>query len=154
VPATTGATNWSSASYDPQTGHFLVFASEVCAVYIKRDEEFELGKSFYGGTTRRSPGDISEKFLRAIDVQTGKIAWEIPTIGGGSLASDLMSTAGGLVIYGDGFGAIVAADAKNGNLLRHFNTGQSFKGSPMVYSIDGKEHIVMIAGQTVISFGL
>jgi PQQ-dependent dehydrogenase (methanol/ethanol family) len=153
-PTPAGATNWPSGSFDPQTGHFLIFANESCAVYVKRDEEFELGKSFYGGTTRRSVGDTSEKFLRAIDVQTGKIAWEIPKIGGSGIASGLMSTAGGLVIYGDGFGAIVAADAKNGSLLWHFNTGQSFKGSPMVYSIDGKERIVMIAGQTVISFGL
>ena len=34
-----------------------------------------------------------------------------------------MSTAGGLVFYGDGSGAFVAADAKTGKLLWHFNTG-------------------------------
>jgi len=36
-----------------------------------------------------------------------------------------MATAGSLVFYGDGSGAFVAADAKTGKLLWHFNTGQS-----------------------------
>jgi alcohol dehydrogenase (cytochrome c) len=153
-PTPAGATNWPSAAFNPRTGQFLVFASESCAVYVKRDEVFELGKSFYGGTTRRSPGDTSEKFLRAIDIQTGKIAWEIPKIGGGSLASGLMSTAGGIVFYGDGIGAIVAADARDGKILWHFNTGQSFKAGPMSYTIDGRQRLVLVAGQTVLSFGL
>ncbi len=43
-----------------------------------------------------------------------------------------MSTAGGLVFYGDSpGGAFVAADAKTGKLLWHFNTGQSWKAGPM-----------------------
>jgi hypothetical protein len=58
------------------------------------------------------------------------------------------------VFYGDGSGAVVAADAKDGKLLWHFNTGQQFKGSPMAYTIDGKERLVLIAGQTVLSFGI
>lgn len=153
-PAPAGATNWPSAAFNPQTGQFLVFASEACAIYVKRDDVFELGKSFYGGTTRRSPGDGNEKLLRALDIQTGRIAWEIPHIGGDAIASGLMSTAGGIVFYGDGVGAIVAADARDGALLWHFNTGQRFKGSPMSYSIDGRQRLVLVAGQTVLAFGL
>jgi PQQ-dependent dehydrogenase (methanol/ethanol family) len=153
-PTGAGATNWPSASYNPQTGQYLVFATESCNIFAKNDEPFELGKSFYQGTERHSPGDVTEKFLRAIDIQTGKIAWEIPNIGGGSLASGLMSTAGGFVFYGDGSGAVVAADAKDGKLLWHFNTNQQFKGSPMAYTVDGKERLVLVAGQTVLSFGI
>jgi alcohol dehydrogenase (cytochrome c) len=153
-PTGAGATNWPSASYDPQTGQFLVFATESCQIFVKNEDPFELGKSFYQGTERRSPGDTSEKFLRAIDIQTGKIVWEIPKIGGGSLASGLMSTAGGFVFYGDGSGAVVAADARDGKILWHFDTGQQFKGSPMAYTVDGKERLVLVAGQTVLSFGI
>jgi outer membrane protein assembly factor BamB len=75
--------------------------------YSKNDEWWEAGKSFYGGGSRRPPNDsVSGKFLKAIDIQTGKTAWEIPDIGGGILASGLMSTAGGLIFYGDGNGAL------------------------------------------------
>jgi PQQ-dependent dehydrogenase (methanol/ethanol family) len=153
-PTGAGATNWPSASYDPQTGQFLVFATESCQIFVKNDDPFEIGKSFYQGVERRSPRDTSEKFLRAIDIQTGNIVWEIPKIGGGSLASGLMSTAGGIVFYADGSGAVVAADAKDGKILWHFDTGQQFKGSPMAYTVDGRERLVLVAGQTVLSFGI
>jgi outer membrane protein assembly factor BamB len=70
------------------------------------------------------------------------------------LGSGLMATAGGFVFYGDDYGAVVAADAKDGKILWHFDTGQQFKGSPMAYTVDGKERLVFIAGQTVLSFGI
>ena len=73
-------------------------------------------------------------------MQTGTIAWEIP-VEGGILQSGLMSTAGGLIFYGDGSGAFVAADAKSGELLWHFNTGQSWKAGPMTYAINGKQYV-------------
>jgi alcohol dehydrogenase (cytochrome c) len=153
-PQGAGATNWPSAAYNPQTDQFLVFATESCVIFSKNDEPFALGKSFYQGTERRSPGDTSHKFLRAIDIQTGKIAWEIPNVGTDSLASGLMTTAGGIVFYGDDYGAVVVADAKDGKILWHFETGQRFLGSPMAYTVDGQERLVLIAGQTVLSFGI
>ena len=131
-----------------------MFASESCTIYSKNDEWWKPGESFYGGGTRRAPGEDGGKFLKAIDIQTGKTAWEIPDIGGGILGSGLMVTAGGLIIYGDGYGAVVAADAENGKLLWHFNTGQSFKAGPMTYMVDGKQYIGMTAGSTIMAFGL
>jgi glucose dehydrogenase len=65
-----------------------------------------------------------------------------------------MATAGGLVFYGDGSGAFVAADAKSGKLLWHFNTGQSWKASPMTYTADGRQFIAIAAGSTIVAFGL
>ena len=132
----------------------LVFTTEACRIFTKNEEPFALGKSFYQGTQRDSPGDTERKFLRAFDIQTGKIAWEIPDIGGLALGSGLMTTAGGIVFYGDDFGAITAADVRDGKILWHFNTGQQFKGGPMAYTIDGKQRLVLIAGQTVYSFGI
>ncbi|HXB74542.1 MAG TPA: PQQ-dependent dehydrogenase, methanol/ethanol family [Candidatus Acidoferrales bacterium] len=154
-PAVAGAANWASTAFNPATGLYYMFAEESCNVYTKNDQWWEAGKSFYGGGTRRPPGDnVSGKFLKAIDIQTGKTAWEIPDIGGGILASGLMATAGGLVFYGDGNGAFIAADAKNGKLLWHFNTGQSWKAGPMTYTVDGKQYIGMAAGSTILAFSL
>ena len=153
-PEGAGATNWPSASFNPQTGQFLVFATESCAIFDKNDEPFKLGESFYQGSERHSPNDASEKFLRAIDIQTGKIVWEIPKVGTYPLGSGLMATAGGIVFFGDGSGAVVTADAKDGRILWHFNTALEVAGSPMAYSVDGKERLVLAAGNTVYSFGI
>jgi PQQ-dependent dehydrogenase (methanol/ethanol family) len=154
-PAVAGAANWPSTAFHPATGLYYMFAEESCNVYTKNDEWWEAGRSFYGGGTRRSPGDdVPVKSLKAVDIQTGKTAWEISDVGGGILGSGLMATAGGLIFYGDGNGAFIAADAKNGKLLWHFNTGQSWKAGPMTYTVDGNQYIGMAAGSTILAFSL
>jgi PQQ-dependent dehydrogenase (methanol/ethanol family) len=154
-PAVAGAANWPSTAFHPATGLFYMFAMESCDIYSKNAQWWEAGKSFYGGGTRGAQGDgPGGKFLKAIDIQTGKTAWEIPDVGGGILGSGLMATAGGLVFYGDGRGAFVAADAKNGKLLWHFNTGQRWKAGPMTYTVDGNQYVGIAAGSTIVAFGL
>ena len=154
-PAVTGATNWPSPSYNPDTGLFYLMAAESCSVFTKNDVWFIQGQSFYGGGTRRSPDDVNTKYVRAIDIQTGKVAWEIPGLSGGVIASGLMTTAGGLIFFGDSAGgAFVAADAKTGQLLWHFDTSLGWKAGPMSYSIEGKQFIGAVAGSTVMAFGL
>ena len=78
----------------------------------------------------------------------------MPEIGGGILGSGLMATAGGLMFYGDGTGAFVAADAKNGKPLWQFNTSQRWKAGPMTYTVDGQQYIGVAAGSTILAFGL
>ena len=154
-PAVAGAANWPSTAFDPGTGLFYMFAEESCTVYTKNDQWWEAGKSFYGGGTRRAPGERSgQKFLKALDIQTGKIVWEIPDEGGGILGSGVMATAGGLVFYGDSKGAFVAAHAKTGKLLWHFNTGQTWKAGPMTYMVDGNQYVGVAAGSTILAFSL
>jgi alcohol dehydrogenase (cytochrome c) len=128
-------------------------AEESCNIYTKNPEWWQQGRSFYGGGTRRVPGETSSKYLRALNIQTGKLAWEVP-VEGGILQSGVMSTDGGLVFYGDGSGAFVAVDARTGKLLWHFDTGQSWKAGPMSYSINAKQYIATAAGSTIIAFGL
>jgi alcohol dehydrogenase (cytochrome c) len=152
-PAVAGAANWPSNAYSPATGLFYMFAEESCNIYSKNGEWWEAGKSFYGGGTRRADTP-SAKSLKAIDIQTGKVRWSIPDIGGGILGSGLMASAGGLLFYGDGNGAFIAADANNGKLLWHFNSGQSFKAGPMTYLVDGEQYIGIAAGSTIMAFAL
>ena len=152
-PNVSGAANWPSTAFNPATGLFYVMASEGCAVYRKRAETFTLGKSFYGGTTRPVRIEGEGKFLRALDLQSGKLVWEIPDIEGGISGSGVLSTAGGLVFYGDNKdGAFVAVDAKTGGRLWHFDTGNTWKSSPMTYAIDGQQYVGVVAGSRVMVF--
>ena len=153
-PAVAGATNWPSTAFSPVTSFFYLFADESCSIYTKNDEWWQVGKSFYGGGTRRAPGDTpAGAVIKALDIQTGRTAWETQ-VGGGILGSGLMVTAGGLVSYGDGHGAFVAADATTGRPLWHFNTGERWKAGPMTYTVDGNQYIGMVAGSTILAFGL
>jgi alcohol dehydrogenase (cytochrome c) len=80
-PSVVGATNWMSPAFNPDTGLYYVMALERCNIFRKSAVWFEQGESFYGGDTQQVPGEVGQKFLRAIDIQTGKIAWEYPQIG-------------------------------------------------------------------------
>jgi alcohol dehydrogenase (cytochrome c) len=152
-PAVAGATNWPSTAFSPKTGLFYLFAEESCAIYTKKDQRWEPGKSFYGGVTRRAPGtSAAGRTLKALDIQTGKAAWEI-SVGGGILGSGLMATAGGLIFFGaeEGF---LAVDARNGNRLWQFNTNQSWRAGPMTYAVEGEQYIAVAGGSNILAFSL
>jgi alcohol dehydrogenase (cytochrome c) len=151
-PAVAGATNWMSTAFSPATNLFYVFAEESCAIYTKNDQWWEAGKSFYGGVTRRVPGTGAGKVLKALDIQTGKTAWQIQ-VGGGILGSGLMATAGGLVFYGadEGF---IAVDATDGKRLWQFNTNQSWRAGPMTYAVDGVQYVAVAGGSNIFAFSL
>jgi alcohol dehydrogenase (cytochrome c) len=151
-PAVAGAANWPSTAFHPATGLYYMFAEESCSVYSKADEAWQSGKSFYGGGAKGVPG--GEKFLKAIDIQTGKVAWEVGDIGGGILGSGLMTTAGGLIFYGDGSGAFVAADIADGKPLWRFNTSQRWRAGPMTFLAEGRQYVAIAAGSTIVVFGL
>jgi len=153
-PSVIGATNWNSTAYNPATGLFYVLALESCALYTKSSAWWEPGKSFYGGGTRRVGGETGEKFLRAIDIQTGKIAWEVPQLAAGFGLSGVLATAGGLVFFGDDSGAFAAVDAKTGKPLWHFHTNESWHSSPMTYAVDGKQYVGVSVGSNIVAFAL
>jgi len=153
-PAVEGATNWMSTAYNPETGLFYVMALERCVIYSKSPEPWERGKSFYGGGTRDVPDEPGRKYLRAIDVQTGKIVWQYAQIGPGNSWGGALSTAGGLVFFGDDSGAFAAVDAKLGKPLWYFHTNELWKASPMTYVAGGKQYVAVAAGSSILAFGL
>src|SRR5579872_5328790 len=153
-PSMGGATNWMSTAFNPATRLFYVMALEACNIYVKSSAWWQPGQSFYGGGARRVPGETGQKFLRALDVQTGKIAWEVPQVGSGSSAGGVLSTAGGVLFIGDDSGAFAAVDAKNGKPLWHFHTNEAFRASPMTYMAEGKQYVAIAAGSNIIAFAL
>src|SRR4030095_4337745 len=153
-PAVEGATNWMSTAFNPETGFFYVMALEKCVLYSKSSAPWEQGKSFFGGGTREVPGEPGKKYLRALDLQTGKIILQYEQIGPGNSWAGVLSTAGGLVFFGDDSGAFAAVDAKSGKLLWYFHTNESWKASPMTYTVAGKQYVAVAAGANILAFGL
>jgi alcohol dehydrogenase (cytochrome c) len=154
-PDVVGGTNWFSPSYNSATGLFYVIAAENCASYVSSTQGFQKGKGFEGTGSQKIPGEQGEKFLRAIDIQSGQIRWEYPMIGDGTSWAGTLSTAGGLVFFGDDSGYFVAVDGKSGKPLWHFNTGAShLSASPITYAIDGQQYVALAAGTNIVTFGL
>jgi len=100
------------------------------------------------------PDETAQKVLRAIDVKTGAIAWELPQAGPARSWGGTLATASGLVFFGEDSGALMAVDASSGTPLWHFQANTLWKASPMTYMFDGKQHIAVASGPNIISFAL
>jgi len=153
-PGIIGATNWFSPSYNPNTSLFYVMALESCHLYFAKPKPFTPGETYYGTGTKLPPDEHSQKVLIALSLSDGKQAWRYPQAGRGNSWGGTLTTAGGLVFFGDDTGSLEAVDAQTGHNLWHFNTGQSFSASPMTYEMDGVQYVAVCAGSDVFSFVL
>jgi len=154
-PGYSGATNWYSPSYN-ETTHLVYFLSlEQCQIYFsKPTEEFREGKAFYSTGVKRIPKEEAQKVLVAYNLDSGSFAWKYAQNGRGRSSGGTMTTAGGLLFFGDDAGSFEAADARTGKALWHFNTGQDMSASPMAYAVAGKQYVAVAAGSDVFSFTL
>ena len=152
-PSLEGASNWYSASFSPRTGLFYVQTNDKCGIFTRVDQTWEAGKGFMGGTFAAAP-EPARRVLRAIDLQTGKVAWELPQSGNVDSWGGVLATASDLVFFGDDSGAFAAADAKSGKRLWSFQTSQVWKASPMTYVFDNHQMLAIASGPNILAFGL
>jgi alcohol dehydrogenase (cytochrome c) len=155
-PGYAGATNWFAPSYNESTQMFYFLALEQCQTYFSAPEpqQFTPGKEFYSTGVKHIPGENSQKILLAFNIANGTFAWKYPQIGGNHSTGGTMSTAGGLLFFGDNAHSFEALDARDGKALWHFNTGQDMSASPMSYAIDGRQYVAIAAGSDIFSFAL
>ena len=117
-------------------------------------QAFREGKEYYSTGVKRIPSETSQKILLAFNLDTRSFAWKYPQTGRGHSSGGTMTTAAGLVFFGDDSGFFEAVDAQTGKTLWHFNTGHDISSSPMTYAVDGRQFVAIAAGSDVFSFAL
>ena len=152
--ANQGAANWPPPSYSPQTGLFYVPTTETYAMYYLTEPD-PRGALGLGGKDERAVGTTGS-FLTAIDYKTGKIAWkrQYRTTANTGLTAGLLTTAGRLLFAGDVGGNFVAYDPANGTPLWHTQLGANTTNAPETYMVDGKQYVLVAAGDAVYAFAL
>jgi len=140
------AANWNATAFSPATGLYYVMALEKCVRKV----------SARRSATEQPHEEPGKKYLRALDIESGKIVWEMPQIGpaDGKRCAGVLATAGGLLFYGDPNGDFVALDDRNGKPLWHFPAGGENKASPMTYLAGSKQFIAVAIGPNIVCFGL
>jgi alcohol dehydrogenase (cytochrome c) len=153
-PDTSGATNWPPPSFSPDTGLFYFGTRQTFSVMYLTDTD---GRPQGWAAAERNVGTIGNA-LKAIDYKTGKVRWSRPfamgpagTQGG---AIGLMSTAGGLLFGNDGGGNFVAYDAATGKPLWHAGLGVNTSNGPQTYLLDGRQYVVVGAGDALYAFAM
>ncbi len=152
-PAAGGATNWYSSSYNPATQMFYFRSLDACAVFKSSAEPFEEGRTYYS-TGTRGVGEMGKGYINAFDLNTLDFAWRNLQYGMEKGWGGVMSTASGLVAYGDDAQNFVVLDGHSGKPLWHFNVGQLIHASPMSYAIEDKQYLAIAAGSDIFSFAL
>jgi alcohol dehydrogenase (cytochrome c) len=153
-PGFSGATNWFAPSFNPETRTLYFMSQEDCTILLSGPQTFKEGETYYATGSRHVPGEHGQKILLAFDLDTGTFRWRYPQASGRWSSAGTMTTATGLVFFGDNSESFEAVDAKTGKPLWHFNTGQSLHASPMSYSVSGKQYVAIAAGSDIFSFAL
>jgi alcohol dehydrogenase (cytochrome c) len=128
---------------------------EKCSIYKKEEGGvWETGKTFLGGSQSTASDPKPMRVLKAVDIHTGEIVWELPQPGPAQSWGGTLATATGLVIFGAETGELMAADAMTGKPLWSFPTNETWKASPMTYLLDGQQYIAVAAGSNILAFGI
>ena len=133
------AANWDSTAFSPDTRLYYFMALEECV-----------------GKPTGYPEQTGQRFLRAVNIETGEIVWEVPQPGPARAKtwSGVLATAGGLIFYGQPNGGFIAADQRDGKTLWQFPTNIRMKASPMTFTLGGKQYVAVAAGPNILCFGL
>ena len=150
-PDLAGGSSFTSPSFDAGRRLFFVSARETCQVFMSYPppENYQLGAMVMGGGSRNRGGT---GVLRAIDPITMQKKWEVPY--GEPSYSGVLSTASGLVFAGDDEGTLMGVHADTGKVLWRHPLPGMFWGAPSTVMVDGRQLVLMAAGQTLTAFAL
>lgn len=153
-PDSDGVTNYPAPSYDPQTGLFYVnVTSSYSLYYLSPDAADPTG---YRGSEYHL--GVFDSALLALHLDSGAIAWrhDYPQEAGfaSSTHPGILTTAGGVLFTGDPSGNFVARDARTGRGLWHVDLGAGITNNPETYRLDGRQYVLIAAGDTLFAFAL
>jgi alcohol dehydrogenase (cytochrome c) len=141
-PGPAGAKEWTHAAYNQQTEMFYVPVADLGATATRRRREFKEGQPYWGAAVAVDLDDMAGS-ISAFDTH-GEEQWrwrsDYP------MASSVCTTAGNLVFAGAPTGEFIGLDARTGEELFKFQCGSGHHGSPMTYSVDGKQYVAVPVG--------
>jgi alcohol dehydrogenase (cytochrome c) len=142
-PGPAGAKEWPHAAYSPATGLLYTPVLEQCGVFKTRKTKFEESMPYWGGAVENR-GLEGSGAVKAFDPATGREVWSWKAQH--PMLSSLLATAGDLVFAGEPTGEFDAFNARTGELLWQFQTGNGIHGSPITYSVKGKQYVAVPSG--------
>jgi alcohol dehydrogenase (cytochrome c) len=150
-PGVLGGENYAPETYDPETNYVLIPCVEQGAVVkaAKNQEEASTpdfpGAAAFGTTEIAPTNEVAFGTITAMDVNTGKQAYQIKTKD--PMRGGFTSTATGLAFYGELDGKMNALDIKSGKILWTFQTpGNNIQAAPAIFTVDGKQYVTFTSG--------
>lgn len=144
-PSFLGGKNWMPMAFSQKTGLFYVPSNEWGMDIWNEPITYKKGAAYLGaGFTIKPNYEDHIGSLKAIDPMTGEWKWEYKN--GAPLWGGVMTTAGGLVMFGTPEGEFKALDDETGELLWSFQTGSGIVGQPVTWEMDGEQYVAVVSG--------
>jgi len=143
-PGILGGSNWSPVSLDQNKQLAFVSGIHAPIKYTLHETPAESSKPALRYASSEPTDDPSWGLLSAINLTTGKVAWQQKTeqpLVGGSLA-----TAGGLVFMGEGNGSFNAYNSLTGERLWQTQSSFGVNAPPISYMVDGVQYVAVASG--------
>jgi PQQ-dependent dehydrogenase (methanol/ethanol family) len=152
-----GGPTWSPPAYSPRTQLLYVLGGHIPTLVRLARAQYQPGGSYVGGAAvpLSDSSDSARQWgtVSAIDVRSGKIAWQLRTDRPLS-SSGALATAGGLLFYGDPAGFIRAVDARDGRTLWQHAVGEPVEGPPVTFALDGQQYLAVATRAGLLTFSL
>ena len=144
LPGANGGVEWSPMAYNAKARLAYAVNLHQPMTYQVEASPYPGGKIWLGGAFKNVPGEEQWGNVTAVNIDTGKIAWQTrtdqPMIGGA------LATGGNLVFAGEGNGWFKAYDATNGKVLWKYQCGAGVNAPAVSYTVNGKQYIAVAAG--------
>ncbi|MEO8315719.1 MAG: PQQ-binding-like beta-propeller repeat protein [Pseudomonadota bacterium] len=142
-----GGRNWMPTSHDIDRNVFYVVAVDACmalAPLPKGQTGGFLSTGVNASISPRPDSDGKYGVLQAIDTRTGKTLWKARQRA--PQTTGVLATAGGVIFAGALDRRYSAYDAATGQKLWSVGLPEVPNGTPITYSMNGKQYVAMIAG--------
>jgi alcohol dehydrogenase (cytochrome c) len=145
-PSICGGRNWDHSAYSPRTKLWYNIGWEFCNIIKPEKQEIKEGQGLFGGGVELKPPKDTAPYghIDGYDPLTGKQQWRYRTKYA-NLGS-LLVTGSDLLFTGDVEGNAFALDAKTGEHVWSYYTGGGISGSPISYSVNGRQYIAFPTG--------
>ncbi len=143
-PGILGGSNWSPVSVDEANQRAFVAAIHAPIKYTLHETPGKDGKPAIRYAASEPTQDARWGLLSAINLSTGKIAWQNKTAQ--PLVGGVLATAGGLLFTGEGNGNFNAYNSQTGEMLWQAKSAFGVNAPPITYTIDGVQYIAVASG--------
>lgn len=142
APSLDGGKEWHPMAYSKRTKMVYVPVYDFAMDLQAKKMEWKRGEWYLGAKVLNFNAGAGH--IKAFDAATGKLVWSKSQ--SYPATSGILSTAGGLVFYGDPEGYFNALNDETGEHLWSFNLGTGVYGNPTTYSTGGKQYVGIVYG--------
>ena len=148
-----GATNWPPPAFSPDTGLLYVPTAENYAMYYLTEPD-PRGAMGLGGKEEVGVGGVRQlsRGDRLQDRQNRRGSTDSEPRRRRARRSGPAHDGRRLLFGGDVSGNFVAFDPANGKPLWHSRLAAMCRNAPQTYLVDGKQHVLVAAGDTLFAF--